>query len=172
MVLKCVMKKTMNNLTRKFAIELTLIIAVVFPILIHYGVSSFSPRPRGHLPQEGAYDSYRDFYILNLQTDATKAQKDAARQRLQTLRKNTKRYASALFYIAVPLGLSAIILSLFIKIPVIGYGLIIGGVLALVDGYYAYWTYLNDSIKFASLLCVLVVLIVVCKRKTTNHIHQ
>lgn len=76
-----------------------------------------------------------------------------------------KVFETHLFWIAVPIGLVAIVLGAFISRQAIGTGLMFGGIFSLSDTYFNYWSELANGLKFGSLLAAFVVAIVVGYRK-------
>lgn len=130
-------------------------IAVVFPMLVHYGVSTFSPAPK-----------WSDYVVpgpVDLSASrAEREQRQAEQRRLQEERLVAeKHFALRLFAVAAPLGLAAIIAGALLRRAAVGTGLIFGGTLAIVDGYANYWRELPDVLKFLSLLAAFIVLIAV-----------
>ena len=131
-------------------------IAVIFPMLVHYGVSMFVPRPRWEPPPPAAPGESRDERNARL----------AEQRSLQAEhRAEEKRFERHLFAFAVPLGVAAILAGAFLRLPAIGSGLMFGGILSVCDGYANYWGELADALKFASLLAAFVVLVVVGWRR-------
>jgi hypothetical protein len=131
-------------LAKKFALAFG--IAVVFPAMIHYAVSSFSPEPR-----------WQDYHITPLiDSNSVEYQKKDAEYRAAE-----KIFEKHLFAVAVPLGLITIIVGAFLPIPAIGTGLMVGGIFSVGDGYLNYWSELSAQLKFFSLLAAFIVLLVV-----------
>ena len=135
-------------LAKKFALAFG--IAVVFPAMIHYAVSSFSPEPR--------WSDYHTTALID--RNSTEYQKQDTAYRAAE-----KAFAQHLFFVAVPLGLITIIVGAFLPIPAIGTGLMFGGIFSVVDGYYNYWSELSALWKFLSLLAAFIVLLVVGYKK-------
>ena len=135
-------------LAKKFALAFG--IAVVFPAMVHYAVSSFSPEPR-----------WSDYH-----TAALIDQNSAEYQKQHTAyRAAEKAFEQHLFFVAVPLGLITIVVGAFLPIPAIGTGLMFGGIFSVCDGYYNYWSELSSLWKFFSLLAAFIVLLVVGYKK-------
>ena len=128
-------------------------IAIVFPMLLHYGVSTWTPQPKWDL-----YDLQRPF---NPQaTPEEKAQWQAEQQKKQEERRIAeKRFQQHLFAVAVPLGLVALLVGAFLRLPAIGTGLMFGGIFSICDGYLNYWSELADVLKFSSLLIAFILLL-------------
>jgi len=59
------------------------------------------------------------------------------------------------------LGIGAIFAGAVIGIHFIGTGLILGGVASIAFGYWSYWGFLKDWMRFASLLVGFVMLLIV-----------
>jgi hypothetical protein len=128
-------------------------IAVVFPMLIHYGVSTFVPSPKWQDYQvPGLYDPRASL--------EEKAQRQGEQQKKQEERRVAeKRFQQHLFAVAVPLGLIALLVGAFLRLPAIGTGLMFGGIFSICDGYFNYWSELADVLKFVSLLVAFALLI-------------
>ncbi len=135
-------------LAKKFALAFG--IAVVFPAMIHYAVSSFSPEPR-----------WQDYHVAPLidSNSAEYQKKDAEYKAAE------KVFEKHLFTVAVPLGLITLIVGAFLPLPAIGTGLMFGGIFSVCDGYFNYWSELSPQLKFFSLLAAFIVLLVVGYRK-------
>jgi hypothetical protein len=135
-------------LAKKFALAFG--IAVVFPAMIHSGVSIFSPPPR-----------WQDYTVAPM-IDRNSAEW----QKKETERRAAEKvFEKHLFAVAVPLGLLAIIGGAFLLTQAIGTGLMFGGIFSVCDGYFNYWSELSHTLKFLSLLAAFIVLIFVGYRK-------
>jgi hypothetical protein len=121
-------------------------IAVVFPAMIHSGVSIFSPPPK--------WDYVAADYALPEVQEKQAAHKAA-----------TKVFQKHLFIVAVPLGLLAIAAGAFLRSRAIGSGLMFGGVFTVSDGYFNYWPELPHTWKFLALLIAFIVLLAVGFRR-------
>jgi len=135
-------------LAKKFALAFG--IAVVFPAMIHYGVSTFSPEPR-----------WQDYHVTAL-TDSNSAEYQKKDAEYRAAEKKSEKH---LFAVAVPLGLIAIVVGALLPIQAIGTGLMFGGIFSVCDGYYNYWSELSAQLKFFSLFAAFIVLVVVGYRK-------
>jgi len=146
-------------LAKKFALGFG--IAIILPMLVHYGVSTFSPAPKW----QDRYD-YSSSQGYGNATPEQKAKIDNERkEKEKTWRKKEKIFQQHLFLVAVPMGIAAIIVGAFASIQAIGTGLMFGGIFTLVDGYFCYWSELQDWMRFLSLLAAFVVLIFIGYRK-------
>ena len=85
-----------------------------------------------------------------------------------TWKEANKRFQTHLFYVAVPFGLTAIIVGTFLPIQAIGTGLMFGGIFSICNGYINYWNELPDSLRFISLLASFIVLVIVGTKKLTE----
>ena len=116
-------------LAKKFALGFG--IAIILPMLVHYGVSTFSPRPQWR----DYYDPY-SYQGYEKASPEEKARLNAERAKKDEQRKTAeKRFEQHLFFVAVPLGIAAIIIGSASLIQAIGTGLMFGGIFTLVDGY-------------------------------------
>jgi len=146
-------------LAKKFALGFG--IALIFPIMVHYGVSTFVPSPSWHDRYSGNYN--QNYYNATLEE---KAKLDQERKQLDIEWKaKEKRFQRALFFVAVPLGIAAILVGSLAAIQAVGTGLMFGGIFLLLDGYMIYWSELPDSMRFLSLLMAFIVLMWIGYRK-------
>ena len=138
-------------------------IAILLPMLVFYGVKTFSPAP-----------DWEDYHTRQLYEEPpaekiTPGEKaEMARQQEEAAAKyNTaqKLHQMHLFFTAVPVGLLAVIVGTFIRVPALGPGMVFGGVFTLVEGYLFNWQELSDPIKFVSLLIALIVLGITAYRR-------
>jgi len=141
-------------------------IAVLLPMLVLYGVNTFSPPPE-----------WEDFHSRRLYEEPTPEtitpEEKAERFRLQQeasekMEASRKQYQMRLFFTAVPVGLIAIIAGTFIRIPALAPGMVFGGVFTLIEGYLINWQELSDPIKFVSLLIALIILAVTASRRLAS----
>jgi len=137
-------------LAKKIALGFGL--AIIFPIMIHYGVSTFSPEPKSE-----SYAKWEEFN--KTATSQEKIQKEEARKSAR------KQFEKHLYMVAVPLGLVAILIGAFSRIQSIGSGLMIGGIFSITDGYINYWSHLEDWMRFLSLLAAFAILLIVGYKK-------
>jgi hypothetical protein len=137
-------------LAKKIALGFGL--AIIFPMMIHYGVSTFSPEPK--------FESCAKQEEFNKTATAQeKVQKVEARESAQ------KQFEKHLYMVAVPLGLVAILIGAFSRVQSIGSGLMIGGIFSITDGYINYWSHLEDWMRFLSLLAAFAILLIVGYKK-------
>jgi F0F1-type ATP synthase membrane subunit c/vacuolar-type H+-ATPase subunit K len=120
---------------KRFAVGVGL--AIVLPMLVHFGVATLWSQPKP--PTWSDSTAYRDQY------KAYDVQESAFQQRE--------------FWIAVPLGLLAIVAGAFIGIGGVGPGLMFGGVFTAIDGYVQAWTRIPDSYHFVALLITFAILL-------------
>jgi len=137
-------------LAKKIALGFGL--AIIFPMMIHYGVSTFSSEPK--------FESYAKQEEFNkTATPQEKIQKEEVRESAQ------KQFEKHLYMVAVPLGLAAILIGAFSRVQSIGSGLMIGGIFSTTDGYINYWSHLEDWMRFLSLLAAFAILLIVGYKK-------
>ncbi len=146
-------------LAKKFALGFG--IAIIFPMLVHYGVSTFSPAPKWN--ERYKYYSHEEYQKATPEQKA-KIEKDRKIAE-ENWKAKEKAFQSNLFFVAVPAGILAIIVGVFSPIQAIGTGLMFGGIFTLTEGYMCYWSELQDWMRFLSLLTAFIVLIIVGYRK-------
>lgn len=150
-------------------------IALIFPLLVYYGVAMIFSPPK----VENA--SYRAMIVPSYPTPEERTnptpeerQKylDQQKQWQQELQDREKAYAAAakdfahrLVLIMTPLGIAAIFIGAYISPYFLGTGLIFGGIFTVTWGYWNYWLYLEDWVRFVSLLAGFAILLFVGYRR-------
>lgn len=149
-------------LAKKFALGFG--IAIILPMMIHCGVSTFSPRPKWEDYQlKNYYERHENGSPEELK------QLEAEQNRLtDQIKKEEIRFQKHLFFVAVPLGIIAIIIGAYLSIQAIVTGLIFGGILSLSVGYITYWSELSDVLRFFSFLIAFVILIIIGYKRRGN----
>ncbi|MFZ0527448.1 MAG: hypothetical protein WA776_12790 [Xanthobacteraceae bacterium] len=138
-------------------------IAVIFPLLVYYGVASIYPPPEMQyvasaiiVPGPNATPEERQKY----QDEQRQWQKEQ-HERSETYKAAAKDFARHLIIVAAPLGVAAILIGAYLPLYAIGTGLIFGGIFAAGSGYWSYWGYLENWVRFASLLAGFLILLFV-----------
>ena len=127
-------------------------IAVILPMLVHYGVSTFSPQPKWQ-------DYYGSAYYQDSTPEKKKELQEERKKKDETFRFQRKVFERHLFYVAIPIGIAAIIIGSLLSVQAVGAGLIFGGIFTLIDGYCWYWSELQDWMRFLSLLAAFIVIV-------------
>lgn len=146
-------------LAKKFALGFG--IAVIFPMMIHYGVATFVPEPKW----ENFYN-YEDLQYNQNMTQQERQQAQAQKkQQRQAWKHEQKKFQRMLFSVAAPVGVLAIIFGALMPIQAVGTGLMFGGIFSVLDGYMNYWSELPDGARFISLLVAFGVLVYIGIKK-------
>ena len=132
-------------------------IAIILPLLIHYGVATFHSAPKfesaiAPLAPTATPDERKEYFAQQ-------------QQRQKTYAEAAKEFARILVIVSTPLGVAAILIGAYLSFQAIGTGLILGGILTVSWGYWSYWSYLDDWIRFTSLLIGFAILIFVGIRR-------
>ena len=138
-------------IAKKFALAFG--IAVIFPAMIHFGVSTFSPKPKWPDCSPCSLTS------TNSTPEERQRREDEYSKRQAEYRAAEKRFETHLFAVAAPLGLVALIIGTFLRTQATGTGLMFGGIFSVADGYFNYWSELSDALKFASMAVAFVLLL-------------
>jgi hypothetical protein len=146
-------------LAKKFALGFG--IAIIFPMVIHYGVSTFSPEPKW---KDYQVENYREKHE-RATPDEQKKMETEQNQLEKKMEVASKRFSKHLFFVAVPVGILAIIVGALLPIQATGTGLMFGGIFSVSDGYFCYWAQLPDSLKFGSMLIAFIVLLLIGYKK-------
>ena len=139
-------------------------IAIIFPLLVYYGVATFytPPKPPTYpvvttqAPGPNATQEERQKYF-----EAQQARQKDFREQQQIYAAAAKEFARHLVVISTPLGLAAILIGAYLPLYAIGTGLIFGGIFSAGLGYWGYWSYLEDWVRFVSLLAGFAILLFV-----------
>ncbi len=135
-------------------------VAILFPMLVHYGINTFVPP----LDLSATYVNVT-FSQENMTQQQINRNIELHRQ-LQSLRETVyQKYAEMFFLFALPIGVAAIIFGLYMNIPGVGAGFIFGGVFTILEAYLLNWGSLNNSMRFVSLLLALSVIVYVAYRR-------
>jgi hypothetical protein len=129
-------------------------IAIIFPLLVFYGVSTFHPAPK-------TQDFYRTSCPPGASAEERKQCTEKHRLEREAYQAAAKEFGRRLVFVATPLGVAAIFIGAYIALYAIGTGLIFGGIFALGFGYWSYWQYLDDTMRFLSLLAGFAILLFV-----------
>ncbi len=137
-------------------IAIVLGIAFLFPMTVYYGVAAFAEQP-----------DYPSYSLTD--PDPTQEQQQEAQQRydseLESYNAGMEGFAMTLFWVATPFGFAALVLGAFRGLSDIGTGFLLGGIatLGLVQAEVS--QYLNDQLRFASLLIGLALLVAISWRR-------
>jgi hypothetical protein len=142
---------------KEFAIGLG--IAILLPLVAHYTGELMRPSP-----SEEIHQARVEKLQIRLKAAKTPAQKDVFVDQKAALeveyKEAEKRHEQAVFAVAYPLGIVALVLGALISIPSVGGGFMFGGLFALTDGCYSYWDSMPGWLRLGSLLGALAVLVV------------
>lgn len=142
-------------------IALSFGITLFFPMLVYFGVRTWIPEPQWEDYQVPNYHERR----LNASPEE-RITLDQERDRLQAERKSDEqRFGKHLFWVAVPVGLIAVVVGVTVAPATVGTGFIVGGIFSVLMGYMAYWEALPDGARFLSLLVAFLVLVVMGSRR-------
>lgn len=131
-------------------------IAALLPLLVFYTTTLFIkafPQPKDYtIPG----------YAQRIQQSQDEEEKKSLFTQQMQLRnaylKQIEEHTQAFFFFSLFVGLCALIAGIFICGIGIGSGLILGGIISIVQGYYFYWFYLTDLLHFVSLLVGIAIL--------------
>ena len=155
-------------------------IAVIFPLLVYYGVSTFHPAPKWQdfnpiLPSLSANATTAEITttllprVIVIRPLSVKAKRIASagrsgfrcRAERQAFIDAGNQCSRILVIVATPLGIATILIGAYLTSHAIGTGLILGGIGAIAIGYWSYWNHLEDWMRFASLLAGFAILLFV-----------
>src|SRR5215470_12337037 len=124
-------------------------VAIVFPLLVYYGVSTVSPAP-------------------NPTRDELAARQEKQKAETAAWTEANRVFSLRLLCVAAPLGYLAILLGSLRVGSGLGTGFMFGGIFAATTGYWFHWSYLEDWVRFVSLLAAMAVLVFVAYRQFSS----
>lgn len=136
-------------------------IAILLPMVVHYGVSTFSPCPKD---RDYRVENFKELHERGSLEDKLRLEQKRSTLKKE-LEKHKKHFQKRLFFVAAPIGIIVIFAGSVIGTPVVGTGLMFGGILTLMNVYIWYWSELQDWMRFLSLLFAMIFLIMVGYRK-------
>ena len=146
-------------LAKKFALGCA--IAVVLPMLMYYGLSSVVSPPQWEQYVIEHYHERHERASLEEQK-----RMEAERSELEAkMWEDFRRFHRHLFFTAVPVGILAIVVGIFLPVQTVGTGLMFGGIISLCVGYLGYWSELSYVARFVSLLFAFIILVAVGYKK-------
>ena len=137
-------------------------VAIVFPLLVYYGVSTFSPAPKWNDFHEQVV------YAPNPTRDELIARQEKQKAETAAWTEANRVFSLRLLCLAAPLGYLAILLSSLRVGSGLGTGFMFGGIFAATTGYWFHWSYLDDWVRFISLLIAMAVLVFVAYRQLSG----
>lgn len=137
-------------------------VAVVFPLLVYYGVSTFSPAPKW----EDFHEPYA--YSQNLTQEEQAARQAKQKAEAAAYNEANRVFSLRLLCVAAPLGYAAIVLGSLRVASGLGSGFMFGGIFAVTIGYWYHWGFVADWLRFVSLLLALGVLVLIASWRFSN----
>lgn len=135
-------------------------IAIIFPLLVYYGVRTVHAPPVWH-----SIVTAPGFSSAETSSEEKQANQQKRRGQEQAYAAAAKDFARVLVVVSTPLGIAGILAGAYLANVAIGTGLILGGIFTVAHGYWGYWNYADDWLRFVSLLVALVVLVFVGYRR-------
>ncbi len=114
-------------------------IAVIFPLLVFYDVSTFYPAPK--FPANGTTECMLRAVTPDQRVECE--QKSRAAREVYTAA--AKEFSWRLLIVSTPLGVAAILIGAYLTFYAIGTGLILGGIFTVAFGYWGYWQYISKT---------------------------
>lgn len=137
-------------------------VALVFPLLVYYGVSTFSPAPKWSNFHEQVV------YAPNPTRDELTARQEKQKAETAAWTEANRVFSLRLLCVAAPLGYLAILLGSLRVGSGLGTGFMFGGIFAATTGYWFHWFYLEDWVRFVSLLIAMAVFVFVAYRQFSS----
>ena len=108
-------------------------VAIVFPLLVYYGASTFSPAPKWSNFHEQVV------YAPNPTHDELVARQEKQKAEAAVWNDANRLFSLRLLCVAAPLGYLAILLGSLRMGSGLGTGFMFGGIFAATTGYWSHW---------------------------------
>jgi hypothetical protein len=136
-------------------------IAALLPLTSWAGATMIHPRTQLKALMAQSQRVQGEIHVLDEDKEARQKNRQE-QERLRTLIEEERRlYYRAMFWIGYPIGLTTLLLGLFLRALPVGTALAFGGLCTLVSGCYSYWDDMGDALRFFSLLIVLAIVTVI-----------
>src|SRR5689334_4340084 len=109
-------------------------IAIIFPLLVYYGVRTF------YAPPVMEPIAVEEQYNAQATPKERRANQQKQRDRQDAYAARAKDFARVLMFVSTPLGIAAILVGAYLSNTSIGTGFILGGIFAVAHGYWDYWS--------------------------------
>jgi hypothetical protein len=130
-------------------------IAALLPLTSYAGANMLHPqKPMRDLvaqQQRVQQETYDTQDVSKRETARNKA--DALRKEIESER---RAFYQAMFWVGFPIGFATLVAGLFVRTVPVGSGLAFGGLCTLTAGCYSYWNDMGDTLRFVSLVIVLI----------------
>jgi hypothetical protein len=134
-------------------------IGTVLPLGVWYGNSVLHPPP-----DSKQYYKSKQVLYEKINDAKTSADKDKLRAEADRIDKEFETvenaYYRAMFFVAFPVGILAVVIGILYPVQAIGVGILLGGICTLVSGCYSFWDKMTDALRFGSTVAGLVVLLI------------
>jgi hypothetical protein len=137
-------------------------IAALLPLTSWAGATMLHPRTqlKELMAQDDRLEAVFRFSTDN-ESEARKKNSEE-REKLRILIEEEKqKFYRAMFWIGYPIGLTTLIVGLYLRTLAVGTGMAFGGLCTLATGCYSYWDDMGDGLRFFSLLLVLALTIAI-----------
>ncbi len=133
-------------------------IAALLPLTSWAGATMIHPRTQ--LKELMAQNQRRQVAVNSIvhENNEIRKQNWEEQEKLRKLIEEERRlFYRAMFWIGYPIGLTALLVGLFLRALPVGTAVAFGGLCTLATGCYSYWDDMGDALRFFSLLIVLAI---------------
>jgi hypothetical protein len=123
-------------------------LALLLPMIIFYGVSTFVSEPK--------------MLAWNEQKKLSDSDQLEVKAKYEAL---SMRHNRILYFVSMAVGIPAIAIGAFVPMQAIGSGLMFGGIFSIIHGYVGYWEHIPHGLRFISLLIAFCLLLFVGVKK-------
>jgi len=133
-------------------------IAALLPLTSWAGATMIHPQTQ--LKELMAQNQRRQVAVNSIvhENNEIRKQNWEEQEKLRKLIEEERRlFYRAMFWIGYPIGLTALLVGLFLRALPVGTAVAFGGLCTLATGCYSYWDDMGDALRFFSLLIVLAI---------------
>jgi hypothetical protein len=144
-------------------------IAILLPMLVYSGVAAIHAPPdwQDYHQERPVVEPAEPTGNEPSAENAERAKAEAARRMDEENRAFSaarEAFTQVLFFVAVPLGLLALLLGGVVSNPAVAPGLILGGLTTMIVGYMNHWEHTGHALRFATLAVGLLILVAIAWR--------
>ncbi len=150
--------RDVDNLIKQLVIWVS--ISALLPLTSYAGATMLHPRKRLddlQAQQQRVQQETND----TKDVETRRKSRDQDEELRQQIEKEQRAFYRSMFWVACPIGYTALVIGLFLRAVPVGTALAFGGLCTLVTGCYSYWDSMGDSLRFFSLLIILVTVVMI-----------
>lgn len=155
-------KKLDTLFWKKFALGSA--VALVFPVMVYYGIETFTERPF-YSDYVTIGEAWRWDNNANGNPEEYKEKSEEYNKQKQAYSEAVESHATVAFIVWMVFGFAAIAGGIFLAIPAVSTGFMWGGTFSVLTGYMEYLAYMSDAMMFVSAVLALIGFVIIAYKK-------